>query len=128
MENKIKIGDIVTVRITGIKPFGAFGQLPDGRAGLIHISEISDKFVSSVDNFVHNGEMVKVKVIDFDKESNHAKLSLKALDGASRRKEKNTFYKNPRHSIRETPKGFKPLETALKGWIKIGITEEENHD
>ena len=80
MVPKVKRGDIVDVKITGIQPYGAFASLPDNSTGLIHISEISDKFVKSIDSFVKVGEFIKVKVIDFDEETNHAKLSLKAID------------------------------------------------
>lgn len=55
MSPKIKRGDIVDVKITGIQPYGAFASLPDNSTGLIHISEISDKFVKSIDSFVKVG-------------------------------------------------------------------------
>ena len=84
MVPKVKRGDIVDVKITGIQPYGAFASLPDNSTGLIHISEISDKFVKSIDSFVKVGEFIKVKVIDFDEETNHAKLSLKAIDNRYR--------------------------------------------
>lgn len=84
MSQKIKRGDIIDVKITGIQPYGAFASLPDNSTGLIHISEISDKFVKSIDSFVKVGESIKVKVIDFDQETNHAKLSLKAIDNRYR--------------------------------------------
>ena len=86
MVPKVNRGDIVDVKITGIQPYGAFASLPDNSTGLIHISEISDKFVKSIDSFVKVGEFIKVKVIDFDEETNHAKLSLKAIDNRYRRR------------------------------------------
>ena len=122
MSQKIKRGDIIDVKITGIQPYGAFASLPDNSTGLIHISEISDKFVKSIDSFVKVGESIKVKVIDFDQETNHAKLSLKAID--NRRRNKRVYYKNPRRLIVETPNGFKPLALAMEKWLKQGITEE----
>lgn len=124
MTRLIKRGDIINVRITGIQPYGAFALLPDNSSGLIHISEISDKFVKSIDSYVHIDDIVKVKVIDFDQTSNHAKLSLKAIDNRFRRKDKRVLYKNPRKPIVETPKGFKPLEEAMQNWLKLGIMEE----
>ena len=48
MEHRVKTGDIIDVTITGIQPYGAFASLPDQSSGLIHISEISDKFVRNV--------------------------------------------------------------------------------
>ena len=124
MSQKIKRGDIIDVKITGIQPYGAFASLPDNSTGLIHISEISDKFVKSIDSFVKVGESIKVKVIDFDQETNHAKLSLKAIDNCYRRRNKRVYYKNPRRLIVETPNGFKPLALAMEKWLKQGITEE----
>ena len=124
MVPKVKRGDIVDVKITGIQPYGAFASLPDNSTGLIHISEISDKFVKSIDSFVKVGEFIKVKVIDFDEETNHAKLSLKAIYNGYRRRNKRVYYKNPRRSIVETPNGFTPLAKAMEKWLKQGITEE----
>lgn len=124
MVPKVKRGDIVDVKITGIQPYGAFASLPDNSTGLIHISEISDKFVKSIDSFVKVGEFIKVKVIDFDEETNHAKLSLKVIDNRYRRRNKRVYYKNPRRSIVETPNGFTPLAKAMEKWLKQGITEE----
>jgi predicted RNA-binding protein with RPS1 domain len=124
MNQKIKRGDIIHVKITGIQPYGAFAILPDNSNGLIHISEISEKFVKSIESFVQVGETIKVKVLDFDIENNHAKLSLKAIDKGYRRRDKRVYYKNPRRLIVETPKGFKPLENKLRFWIKQGIVEE----
>lgn len=128
MSQKIKRGDIIDVKITGIQPYGAFASLPDNSTGLIHISEISDKFVKSIDSFVKVGESIKVKVIDFDQETNHAKLSLKAIDNRYRRRNKRVYYKNPRRLIVETPNGFKPLALAMEKWLKQGITEESKND
>ena len=124
MTKLIKRGDIIDVKITGIQPYGAFALLPDNSTGLIHISEISDKFVKSIASYVHINDIVKVKVIDFDHSSNHAKLSLKAVDNRFRRKDKKLVYKNPRKPIVETPKGFFPLAQAMEEWLKQGVMEE----
>ncbi|MFV0395656.1 MAG: CvfD/Ygs/GSP13 family RNA-binding post-transcriptional regulator [Coprobacillaceae bacterium] len=124
MSQNIKRGDIIDVKITGIQPYGAFASLPDNSTGLIHISEISEKFVKSIESFVQVGETIKVKVLDFDQESSHAKLSLKAIDKGYRRREKRVYYKNPRRLIVETPKGFQPLKKAMEQWLKQGIVEE----
>ena len=118
MTKLIKRGDIIDVKITGIQPYGAFALLPDSSTGLIHISEISDKFVKSIASYVHINDIVKVKVIDFD----HS--SLKAVDNRFRRKDKKLVYKNPRKPIVETPKGFSPLAQAMEEWLKQGVMEE----
>lgn len=113
----IKVGDIVEVTITGVQPYGAFALLPNHTSGLIHISEISEGFVKDIENFVHKGEKVRVKVIDIDLKTNQAKLSLKALDTKSKRRDRRLNYKNQKRQIRETPKGFEPLRQMLPIWI-----------
>jgi S1 RNA binding domain protein len=57
------VGDIFEGKVTGITKFGAFASLPDGKNGLIHISEIANNFVSDVNDHVSLGQTVKVKVI-----------------------------------------------------------------
>lgn len=121
----IERGDVVEVTITGIQPYGAFAMLPDQTTGLIHISEISEKFVKSIEHFVVVDDIVRVKVLDFDAETNHAKLSLKAIEKAYRRKDKRVYYKNPSRLIVETPKGFSPLQNAMNKWMTQGVIEED---
>lgn len=117
MKNGCKVGQIIEVSITGIQPYGAFALLPDGSSGLIHISEISDRFVRSIENFVHIGQKINVKILDIDPASGQAKLSLKAIDRTLKRREKRVTYRHPRRLIRETPSGFAPLSQMLPLWI-----------
>ena len=124
MSYPIEPGDIVTVTITGIQPYGAFAVPPDHTNGLIHISEISDRFVADVHSFVDIGDEVKVKVLDIDHQSHQAKLSLKAMHRYKRRYRRAASFK--RSPIVETPKGFAPLREQLPRWIKRGITKEED--
>ena len=44
----LQVGDIVEGKVTGIKPFGAFVSLPEGKTGLVHISEVSYEFVQDL--------------------------------------------------------------------------------
>ena len=60
------------------RPYGAFIDL-GGVEGLLHISDISWKRISSVDAVLHTGEKLQVLVQKFDKERNRISLSLKAL-------------------------------------------------
>ena len=38
----IEVGNVFEGRVTGVKPFGAFVALPEGRVGMVHISEVSN--------------------------------------------------------------------------------------
>ena len=41
----IEVGNIFEGRVTGVKPFGAFVAPPEGRVGMVHISEVSNEYV-----------------------------------------------------------------------------------
>ncbi len=70
------VGSIVEGKVTGITNFGAFVSLPEGKSGLVHISEIAYAYVSEVSDHLHVGQDVTVKVIGID-ESNRINLSIK---------------------------------------------------
>ena len=48
----LEVGAIVEGEVTGITNFGAFVQLPEGKVGLIHISEVSNVYVKDVHDFL----------------------------------------------------------------------------
>jgi S1 RNA binding domain protein len=74
----LEIGAVVEGVVTGITNFGAFVQLPEGKVGLIHISEVSNVFVKDVHDFLKDKQQVTVKVVSID-ERGKIGLSLKAL-------------------------------------------------
>lgn len=74
----IEVGNILEGRVTGIKPFGAFVSLPEGKVGMVHISEVSNAYVQDIAAVLHEGETVKVKVINISPEGKIA-LSIKQL-------------------------------------------------
>ena len=58
----IEVGSIVEGTVSGITNFGAFVELPEGKVGLIHISEVADEYVSDVKDFLKEKDKVKVKI------------------------------------------------------------------
>lgn len=74
------VGLILEGKVTGITKFGAFVSLPEGKSGLVHISEIAYSYVNDVSEHLSEGQEVKVKVIGID-ESGRINLSIKkAMD------------------------------------------------
>ncbi len=69
-------GKIVTGKVTGISPFGAFVSLGEGKTGLVHISEVALTYVKNVSDFLKENDEVKVKIISID-ESGKVSLSIK---------------------------------------------------
>ncbi len=75
----LEIGTVVEGRITSIAKFGAFVLLPEGKSGLVHISEIANAFVSDVHEFVQVGQTVKVRVMSVG-EDGKINLSIKRAE------------------------------------------------
>ncbi|WP_158738508.1 S1 domain-containing RNA-binding protein [Alteribacillus sp. YIM 98480] len=59
----IEVGSKLQGKVTGITHFGAFIELPDGKTGLVHISEVADKYVDDINQFLSVGDEVTVKVM-----------------------------------------------------------------
>lgn len=59
----VSVGNVVDGVVTGITNFGAFIQLPEGKSGLVHISEISHDYVEKVSDYLKKDDKVKVKVL-----------------------------------------------------------------
>ncbi len=109
--NDYAVGSIVKGVVTGIEKYGAFISLGEYCTGLIHISEISDKFVSSINNFFNVGDTIYVKILEIDNEKMQFKLSIKDI--------KYRLQTKPyRRKIIETEKGFTTLEAQLPIWIE----------
>ena len=72
------VGSILEGKVTGITKFGAFVSLPEGRSGLVHISEIAYSYVNEVSDHLQEGQQVKVKVIGID-DNNRINLSIKKV-------------------------------------------------
>ena len=73
---EVTVGAILDGKVTGITKFGAFVALPDGRSGLVHISNISSDYVSDVNDVLRVGQEVRVKVLNIDQQ-NRINLSIK---------------------------------------------------
>ena len=73
----LREGQILTGTVRNIVDFGAFVDVGVKHDGLVHISEMSDSFVKNPSDIVSVGDIVKVKVIDIDKERQKVKLSMK---------------------------------------------------
>ena len=101
-----KIGDIVKGKVTGIEKYGIFLLMEDGYTGLIHISEISEKFVKNVFDYVQFEEVITSKLIEIDEENKRLKLTIKNFD-----------YRSEDKKRQDDINGFLLLKEKLPGWI-----------
>lgn len=108
----MKPGMVVKGEITAIKPYGAFVKVEESYVGLIHISEFSNNFVRSIEDYVNVGDVLDLQVLKVTEEK--LSLSYKVL-----------HKKKKRYHI-ELKAGFTPLEENLANWISS--YELENSD
>jgi small subunit ribosomal protein S1 len=78
IDQKYKIGDLVTGKVTKLASFGAFVQLQDDIDGLVHISQLSEEHVAKVKDVLKVGQEVEARVIKVDKAERRIGLSIKA--------------------------------------------------
>ena len=102
--------------VTGIEPYGIFVKFDDKQSGLIHISEISSKFVRNPSDFANIGEEIRVEVIG-DNADGNLKLSIKNINVRKKSKRK----------IVETSLGFKTLNYKLPIWIEQNLKKHKNN-
>lgn len=112
--NSINVGNIVKGQITGVTPYGVFVSLEDDYSGLVHISEVSDKFVKDLPILFNIGDIINVKILEIDEDKREVKLSIKKID-----------YKveESLSRIPETGSGFGLLEKNLGKWTASKLKE-----
>ena len=74
----VEVGTIYDGRVAKLMDFGAFVNILPGRDGLVHISQISEERVERVSDKLREGDRVKVKVLEVDKQG-RIRLSMKAV-------------------------------------------------
>ncbi len=91
----LEVGAIVEGKVTGLTAFGAFVSLPEGKSGMVHISEVSNSFVKDIKDFLKEGQDVKVKVVNITDEGKIS-LSIKKAED------------NPRESVPRQKRNDRP--------------------
>ncbi len=92
---EVEVGGVYTGKVTRITPYGAFVEIFPGTEGLIHISQIDHGYVRNIQDFVKEGEEVKVKVINID-EQGRINLSRKELLEKPLNPRLSSFRRNPK--------------------------------
>lgn len=72
----LEIGAVLEGKVTGITKFGAFVELPGGKTGMVHISEVAATYVKEIRDFITENQMVKVKILSVTEEGK-VNLSIK---------------------------------------------------
>lgn len=115
---KYKKGDIIKVNVTGITEYGVFVKTDYYYTGMIHISEVSNKYVQNLNKFVIEGENIFAEILECDEINKQLKLSIK-----------NIQYRNngiKKRKIVETKHGFQTLLYNLPRWVQENIKNSKN--
>ncbi|MCY9546894.1 MULTISPECIES: S1 domain-containing post-transcriptional regulator GSP13 [Lysinibacillus] len=121
MGKKYELGDVLTGKVTGIQPYGAFVALDEDTQGLVHISEITYGFVKDVSEFLSVGQEVEVKILEIDEDAEKISLSIRALqERPTTLRKKDPI---PRKSLQDRvdesdANGFNSLKDKLQDWIE----------
>ena len=112
----IAIDSIVEGKVTGITKFGAFVDLGERNVGLVHISQISNTYVTDVAQHLKVGDMVKVRVIGTTKDGKYD-LSIKQLE--KREEKKFDRSAGPRKFEKREPRKFSnSFEEKMTNFLK----------
>lgn len=81
----VSVGSILEGKVVNVMPFGAFVSIGDNQSGLVHISEVSSRYVKDINECVKKGDSVKVKVIRIDEQG---KISLSIKQASEEKRER----------------------------------------
>ena len=116
---EIAPGDIIKVRVTAVKPYGAFIETRDGQVGLIHISEITNCFIFDISSYIKQDEILEVKVLSIKDNKINATLNFKQKK-SSNKKEINSL------DTLNFIYGFDTIKRNMKLWQKKAMFEMKN--
>lgn len=103
----LRVGSVVKGEVTGIESYGIFVKLNEKYSGLVHISEITEKFVRDINTYAKIGETIYVEIKEINDEDNRCILSVKGLN----------YRIDENRKVKESVRGFTPLKQHLPIWI-----------
>ncbi|ASV68507.1 S1 domain-containing post-transcriptional regulator GSP13 [Cytobacillus sp. FSL W7-1323] len=130
MSEKIEVGSVITGKVTGIQPYGAFVALDENTQGLVHISEVTHGFVKDINEHLSVGDEVQVKVLSIDENAGKIGLSIRATQEAPAPTEKEKKpRKRPNNPVAQKvedngSQGFNTLKDKLQEWIAQSERED----
>ena len=119
----LTVGAIVEGKVTGITKFGAFVALPEGKSGMVHISEVASTFVNDIKDFLQEGQQVKVKIINID-QAGRINLSIKKAQPQEPRQPRFQRSSAPRGRVQQAPKD--PSTMSFEDKLKAFMSDSES--
>lgn len=116
---EIRPGDIIKVKVTAVKPYGAFIETRDGQVGLIHISEITNCFIFDISSYIKQDEILEVKVLSIKDNKINATLNFKQKKPSNKKEITSLDTLNFEY-------GFDTIKRNMKLWQKKAMFEIRN--
>lgn len=116
---EIAPGDIIKVKVTAVKPYGAFIETKDGQVGLIHISEITNCFIFDISSYIKQDEILEVKVLSIIDNKINATLNFKQKKSTNKKEINSLDTLNFEY-------GFDTIKRNMKLWQKKAMFEMKN--
>lgn len=123
--NELKVGDVIEGIVTSIKKYGVFLSFENGYVGLLHISEISGKFISNIFNYFEIGDKIMVAVKTIDQETKYLTVSTRDLPSNVNNLKSHYRSDSVRQSIRNID--FSKLDKALPQMIEAELERERGN-
>lgn len=127
----LEIGSVYEGKVTGITKFGAFVQLPMGKSGMVHISEVANTFVDDINHYLKVGQTVSVKLMTIDQQGRINLSIKKALPQEAPAPVPRVLSPSPSHGVKASagalkraqdqstlPKGDDSFESKLKAFMQ----------
>ncbi len=107
---QVEVGAIVEGKVTGLTNFGAFVSLPDGKTGMVHISEVAPTYVKEIRDYLKENQEVKVKVLSVGQDG-RVSLSIKRAMEQQRPQQQRQRQGGQRRSSPPVWQGSRPVQT-----------------
>ena len=130
----LEVGAIVEGKVKGITNFGAFVELPEGKTGMVHISEVAKTYVSEIREYVKENQRVKVKIISISDDGRISLSMKKAMEDDKRPKPAPAFSGRPADvdftAKKENGLSFEDMMLKFKQSSdeKISVLKRKNND
>ena len=121
----LAVGAIFEGKVTGITKFGAFVSLPEGKSGMVHISEVANSFVNDIKDFLTEGQDVKVKIINID-DVGRINLSIKKAQENTQQTQRQFEAKRSRPQQQRTAQTKDQSAMTFEDKLKMFMADSES--
>lgn len=115
---QLEVGSIFEGKVTGITKFGAFVELPGGKTGMVHISEVAPTYVKEIRDFLTENQEVKVKVLSISEDGKVSLSIKKAMEPPAPRPrpQQQQQYNRPQQQQHNRPQQPRPSRPGGFEW------------